>query len=473
LASDTELTLHPDRLFPAEQAQRKVARAIFAEIEHLPLISPHGHLDAGLFVRDEPFRDPAQLLVTSDHYVVRLLHAQGVPLADLGLAAQAEGPSANGREVWRQLCAHWGALAGTPSRLWLEHELFELCDLRQVPSPANAERTYDQLVARLAENDLRPRALYERFGLEVLTTTDSPLDDLSLHQALQDDPTWKGRLLPNFRPDAVVDPGNANFRKNLARLAEISGEDTTTYSGYLAAIHKRREAFRSAGATASDHGVPVATTERLSQREATATYARLSKGEGSPAEVEAFRGHMLDELARMAADDGMVMQLHIGVVRDYDPATAQAFGPDIGQDFPYAVEFTKTLRPLLSRYGNADGFRLVLYTVDETTFSREIGPLVSYFPSLFAGAPWWFLDAPDAMSRAFTALGETAGISKLAGFVDDTRSLFGIGARHDVARRACAAYLARLVCEHRLSEKEATKLAVGYAYDTPKRLFKL
>ncbi len=473
MASGEELALHPDRLFPPEQAQRRVARSIFTEIEHLPVISPHGHLDAGLFVRDQAFEDPAQIFVTQDHYVVRLLHAQGVPLADLGVSAEGGGATANGREIWRILCAHWGALAGTPSRLWLEQELHQLCDLREVPSPASADRTYDQLTARLAGEDLRPRALYERFGLEVLTTTDSPLDDLSLHRALQDDPTWKGRLLPNFRPDAVVAPSNPRFGENLARLAEISGEDTATYSGYLAAIEKRREAFRACGATASDHGVPVSTTERLSEREAASLYARLLKGEGSAAEIESFEGHMLNELARMAADDGMVMQLHVGVVRDYDPAAAQAFGPDIGQDFPYAVEFTKTLRPLLSRYGNAEGFRLVLYTVDETTFSREIGPLVSYFPSLFAGAPWWFLDAPDAMSRAFAALGETAGFYKLAGFVDDTRSLFGIGARHDVARRACAAYLARLVCEHRLSENEAKKLATGYAYDRPKRLFKL
>jgi len=256
-------------------------------------------------------------------------------------------------------------------------------------------------------------------------------------------------------------------------LGEVSGIDTTTYAGYISALESRREFFRRHGATAADHGVPVATTERLEPAQASEVYARLRRGEGSAADIEAFRGHMLDEMARMAADDGMVMQLHTGVVRDYDPAYAAVYGHDIGQDFPYAIEFTKTLRPLLSRYGNARGFRLVLYTVDESTFSREIGPLVSYFPSLFAGAPWWFLDAPDAMARAFAALGETAGIAKLAGFVDDTRSLFGIGARHDVARRVCAGYLARLVVEHRLSLEEATRLAVGYAYQRPKELFKL
>lgn len=473
-----ELSLHPDRLFPAEEKQRSAARAIFSEIEELPVISPHGHLDAGLFVANEPFSNPADLLVTSDHYVVRLLHAQGAPLADLGLvplrgAEGARGERATGREVWRRLCQYWGSLAGTPSRLWLEHQLYELLGLREVPSEENADRTYDLVCEALLDDDLRPRALYDRFGLAVLTTTDSALDKLALHEALDNDPTWKGRLLPNFRPDDVVDPGRPTFRDNLDKLAEISGSDTGSYTGYIQALRQRREAFRERGATATDHGVLVTSTERLGPTEAGAVYKRLREGKGSVGDVESFRGHMLDEMARMATDDGMVMQLHVGVVRDYDPATAATYGPDVGQDFPFAVDFTRTLRPLLSRYGNSDGFRLVLYTVDETTFSREIGPLVSYFPSLFAGAPWWFLDSPDAMSRAFSALGETAGIAKLAGFVDDTRSLFGIGARHDVARRACAAYLARLVTEHRLSQDEAQRLAVGYAYERPKQLFKV
>jgi glucuronate isomerase len=469
----SELSLHPDRLFPSSSEQRELARAIFAEIEKLPIVSPHGHLDAGLFVANEPFADPAQLLVTSDHYVVRLLHAHGVALPDLGIAPLTEGQRASGREVWRKLCAHWRELAGTPSRLWLEHELYDLCDLRSAPSPETADEIYDALSERLHQDDLRPRGLYERFGLDVLTTTDPATDDLSLHEALEKDPTWKGRLLPNFRPDEVVDPAHPRFAANLARLGEVSGVDTGSYAGYIEALESRREFFRQRGATAADHGVPVTTTQRLEPREATALYATLCKGEGTAADTEAFRGHMLDEMARMAADDGMVMQLHTGVVRDYDSYYAETYGPDIGQDFPFAMEFTRTLRPLLSRYGNLETFRLVLYTVDETTFSREIGPLVSYFPSLYAGPPWWFLDAPDAMARAFAALGETAGISKLTGFVDDTRSLFGIGARHDVARRVCAGYLARLVSEHRVSLQEATELAVGYAYQRPKAIFKV
>ncbi len=477
------LSLHPDRLLPAGSEERAVAREILAAMSALPLVSPHGHLDARLFLDDEPFVDPSHLLVTSDHYVVRLLHSQGVALEDLGVArvddARDAGPGtaavteAGGRAIWHLLCRHWGALAGTPSRLWLEHELHELCGVREVPSPETADTTYDTVAASLATDALRPRALFERFGLEVLTTTDSPLDDLAVHDALAADASWKGRILPTFRPDEVVDPGHPRFAANVVRLGEISGIDTSRYAGYVSALESRREAFRVRGATATDHGVAVSSTERIPAHEVEGTFARLVSGDGSAAEAEAFRGHMLDEMARMACDDGLVMQVHVGVVRDYDPVTRARYGTDVGQDFSVATEYTKTLRPLLSRYGDSDALTLVLYTVDETVYSREIGPLVSYFPALRAGAPWWFLDAPDAMQRAFTALGETAGIANMAGFVDDTRSLCGIGARHDVARRVCAGYLARLVCEHRLEIDEALELGAGFAYHRPKAVFKV
>ena len=468
------LELHPDRLLPAGEEQRRVARQLLSAVDPLPLVSPHGHLDANLFLHNEPFADPAELLVTSDHYVVRLLHSQGVSLEALGVGRK-DGTSATiaGRQVWGQLCEHWDALAGTPSRLWLEHELHELFGLREVPSPANADATYQAARDRLATEELLPRSLYRRFGLEVLTTTDSPLCDLRAHEELASDPTWHGRILPTYRPDELVDPCHPGFSANVARLAEITDIETDGYDGYLEALRARREAFARAGATATDHGIPVTTTERLDPAELARVFRRLTHGGGSSAEVEAFRGHMLDEMARMACDDGLVMQLHVGVVRDYVVDTAAAYGSDIGQDFPTRTDYTRTLRPLLSRYGDHPGFKLVVYTVDETTFAREIGPLVSYFPALFAGAPWWFLDAPDSMARAFSALGETAGLAKLAGFVDDTRSLCGIGARHDLARRVLCGYLSRLVCEHRLGIDEATEHATGFAYHRPKALFKV
>ena len=475
----TPLTLNPDRLFPAEPGVRAIARTIYHEISHLPLLSPHGHLDARLFRDNEPFSDPADLLVSSDHYVVRLLHARGLSLDALGTRSRPGAPGdeqdhpLEGREIWRALCTHWEALGGTPSRLWLEHILSDLFELEERPSPETADSSYDHCVAMLQRDELRPRSLYRRFNLEVLTTTDPPAADLAVHDALLGDSSFTGRLLPTFRPDGVVDPNRADFTENLTALEQVTGIDLSDYAGLVRALEQRRDAFRERGATASDHGVEITTTEHLPEADAARLYRAVRAGEANAAQIEAFKGHMVSELARMAVDDGLVMQLHLGVARDYSRSVFERFGQDVGQDFPVNVEYTRTLRPLLSRFGDDPGFRAVLYTIDETLYSREIGPLVSYFPSLYAGAPWWFLDAPDAMARAFAAVGEVAGIANCSGFVDDTRSLCGIGARHDVARRSCAAYLARVVAEHRIGEDEAVALAKGYAYDTPKAVFKL
>lgn len=465
------LTLHPDRLLPADPAVRGLARRLYDGVASLPLLSPHGHLDATAFLADAPITDPGVALVGADHYVVRLLHGLEVPLDEL--LAPPGGAAPSGRALFGHLARHWSALAGTPSRLWLEHVLVEVLGIGTRPSAANADELYDACVARLTAQPLRPRGLVRRFALAVLTTTDGALADLEAHRRVAAEADLGAALLPTLRPDDVADPGAACFSANVARLGEITGCDTEGWPGYLDALRARRVAFAAAGATATDHGVPVTTTERLSPERAGALYRRCVAGEATSAEIVALRGHVLDELAAMAADDGLVMQLHVGVRRDYVRAVRERYGADVGQDFPVASAYTDTLRPLLERYGAAENFRLVLYSLDETTFSREIGPLVSYFPGLFAGAPWWFLDAPDAMGRAFAALGETAGFAKLAGFVDDSRALLSLGARHDVARRVACAYLARLVAEHRMDTDEAEAFARGYAYDRPAAVFRL
>jgi glucuronate isomerase len=462
--------LHPDRLFPAEPALRALARELYGSIAGLPLLSPHGHLDPAVFVDNAPMTGIGQALVGSDHYVVRLLHGMGIPLSEM--LAGPDGPR-DDRSMWHMLAAHWWRLAGTPSRVWLEQVVADVLGMEETPDAENADRLYDACAARLAAAPLRPRDVVAGFGLEVLTTTDSPLVDLGPHRALDADPGFAPRLLPTYRPDLLIDPARPGFAAAIEALGEMTGEATDTYGGYRAALAARRADFAAAGATASDHGVEISTTEHLGDEEARVLFDRVRTGRGDRGEIEAFRGHMMSEMAAMAADDGLVMQLHIGVVRDYRRDIAARYGPDVGQDFPAATEYTRTLRPLLERYGEAAGFRMVLYSVDETVFSREIGPLVSYFPGLYAGAPWWFLDAPDVMTRAFTAFGETAGLTKLAGFVDDSRALLSLGARHDVARRICCGYLARLVGEHRISLAEGERLARGYAYEQPRAVFRL
>lgn len=468
---------HPHRLLPADPQLRRTALDLYEQVVGVPLISPHGHVEAAMLARDEPYPDPVALLVRPDHYVLRLIHAQGVPLSDLGVAPAAGGgevAAAAPREVWRQLCRYWPVFRGTVMRLWLEDELASLFGIDKPLAEESADETYDRIADHLARPELRPRALYRRFNLEVLATTDSPLDDLAAHAALRDDTTWDGRVVPTFRPDALIDPSRTSRWGNLLdNLAAVSGTDTTSYRGYIAALEARRAFFKELGATAADHGHVSAEAVQLSEWEAARLYDRLRLGPHDPEDQAVFSAHMLMEMARMAADDGLVMQIHPGVWRSHDTPALAHFGPDLGADFPAPTSYTAALASLLSRFGAHPNFRAIAFTVDETTFSRELAPMASYYPGLWLGAPWWFLDSPDAMARFWAAITESAGFSKSAGFVDDTRAYCSIPARHDLARRAHCGFLARLVAEHRLTDDDAAELAVDFSYRLPKVAFRL
>ncbi len=466
---------HPHRLLPADPTLREVALDLYGQVAELPLISPHGHVDAAVLADDQPYPGPVELLVRPDHYILRLLHAHGASLAELGFRARGgTEPVAGPREVWRRLCRQWPVFRGTVMRLWLEDELASLFEITEPLSEGTADETFDHIATSLAAAEFRPRALYRRFGLEVLATTDSPLDDLAAHMALRDDPTWEGKIVPTFRPDMLIDPSRTGrWGEQLDRLAEVSGTDTTTYRGYISALESRRAAFKELGATATDHGHLWPDALDLSEREASRIYDRLRLGPHDPGDTAIFSAHMLMEMARMSAEDGLVMQVHPGVCRNHDTAALARYGPDMGSDFPVATGYTGALQRLLDRFGSHPGFRMVVFTVDETVFSRELAPMASYYPGLWLGAPWWFLDSPDAMARFWGAVTESAGFGKAAGFVDDTRAYCSIPARHDLARRAHCAFLARLVAEHRLERQDAADLAMDFAYRLPKAAFRL
>ena len=464
--------LHPDRLLPAEGELRPVARRLYEAVRDLPILSPHGHVDARLLVEDEPFADPTSLLVTPDHYVTRLLHASGVPLADLGVGQGPLSPEA-ARRAWRLLCEHWSVFRGTPVRYWLETELAEVFGVEARLSAGTADQVFDQLVERLARPEFRPRALFDRFRIEVLATTDDPVDDLAAHAALRADPTFAGRVLPTFRPDRYLEVGRPGWVEAVGRLGEVAGVAATTYSGWVRAMEARREYFRAHGAVSADHSHEDVATEPLDAAEAERVYADALAGVAAPAAAVALRRHMLLEMARMSTEDGLTMTLHPGVRRGHHRPTLERFGPDTGHDIPLPGSFTDALRPLLERFGTHPNLRLVLFTLDETTFSRELAPLAGFYPSVYVGAPWWFLDAPDAVRRWRGAVTETAGLAKTSGFVDDTRAFCSIPARHDMARRLDAGYLARLVAEHRLDEDEAVEAVVDLVSGRPREAFGL
>lgn len=462
----TALHVHPDRLLPADPQTRDIARRLLTEVESLPLVSPHGHVDPAIIADDTPFPDPAALFVTPDHYVTRMLHADGIPLQQLGVGDEPDALPA--REIWRALCTRWHLFRGTPSRYWLEHELVDLFGVTEAPSAESADAIFDQVSDCLAQPDFRPRALYKRFGIEVLATTDDPASDLAHHQLLVADESWDGRVVPTFRPDAYLDPGRPDWADQIARLG-----DPSSYQAYIDALEGRRAYFVANGATATDHGHFDAGTAPLAVADADRIFAAARKGAATAAECTAFRQHMLGEMARMSCDDGLVMQLHPGVLRNHHTATYERFGPDTGHDIPVATELSQSLRPLLERFGTHPNFWLVLFTVDEDIFSREIAPLAGFYPSVYVGAPWWFLDTPDAMRRFREAVTDTAGFYRTAGFVDDTRAFCSIPTRHDAARRIDVGFLARLVVEHRVCEEEAAETARDLAYALPKKVFRL
>lgn len=466
----------PDLLLPAEPSQRAIARELYALVKNQPLISPHGHVDPAILAEDTPFPDPARLIIVPDHYLTRLLLSQSVPPSDLGVATvDGEPVETDGRTIWRRFADHWYLFRGTPSRIWLEETFRNVFGVTTPLGPATADEVYDAIAAKLAEPAFRPRALFERFNIEVLATTESPLDDLSRHAKLAAD-GWGGpggRVITTFRPDNVVDMEFDGWARNVARLGELTGEDTGRYAGYLAALRRRREAFIAAGATSSDHGHPTAATLALSEAEAATLYERGLAGTATAADAEAFRAHMLVEFARMSIEDGLVMQLHPGSVRNHNRWLYAKHGRDVGGDIPQATEYVHALAPLLEAYGNDPRLRVVVYTLDEYTFTRELAPLAGGYAALYLGAPWWFLDAPESLRRFREAVTETAGFYNTAGFVDDTRAFCSIPVRHDVARRIDAGFLARLVAEHRLPLDEAAETIVDLAYHLPKRVFKL
>jgi glucuronate isomerase len=461
--------LHDDRLFPADPATRSIARQLYASVRELPILSPHGHTQAAWFAKNQAFPDPAKLFIQPDHYVHRMLYSQGVSLDALEIDVEH---ISDPRKVWRIFAEHYYLFRGTPTRLWLDFAFQELFGLENRLTARTADLYFDTISSKLQTPEFLPRSLFERFHIEVLATTDSPLDSLADHIAIRES-GWSGRVLPTFRPDSVVDPEFAGFAENIAKLGEQTDEDTSTWQGYLAALRQERERFRSLGCTATDHGHPTANTANLSSGASAALFAKVSTGRASLEEEELFRAQMLTEMARMSLDDSLVMQIHPGSVRNHNLELFRKFGRDMGADIPAPTNYVEALRPLLDLFGKETDLTIILFTLDESTYSRELAPLAGHYPCLRLGPPWWFNDSPEGMMRFRESVIETAGFYNTVGFNDDTRAFLSIPARHDVARRVDCSFLARLVVEHRLNEDEAFEIAQDLTSNLARRAYKL
>jgi glucuronate isomerase len=474
--------LPADRFLPPDPARRVVARELYTAIAELPIISPHGHVDPRLLAdEDATFGTPAELFVIPDHYVFRMLHSQGIALESLGIRPRdaSAGESAAGlavetdhRRIWQALADHLHLFRGTPSGIWLAHALYEVFGVREPLGSANAQAIYDELSDKLARPEYRPRALFERSRIETLCTTDDAADPLAHHAAIRAS-GWAGDVRPTFRPDGVVNLLAPGWRDKLDALSSAVGSEVGTAAGLVSALEERRGFFRSMGAAATDHGVESAFTAPLAPTEAEAIFGRALRGAATADDARAFTGHMLIELARMSAEDGLVMQLHIGSYRNHDRAVYERFGPDMGADIPVAAEFTHNLRPLLARFGDDPRFRLIVFTLDESCYARELAPLAGYYPALRLGPPWWFHDSLNGIARYLDQVVETAGLYNTAGFNDDTRAFASIPARHDVWRRAAASWLAGLVVRGQADEASVREMAHEMAYSLAKRAYRL
>jgi glucuronate isomerase len=471
------LELHPDRFLGSQENSVAIARRLYAETQKLPIISPHGHTDPSWFAENKPFENPSELLLTPDHYIFRLLYSQGVSLQELGI----RGIGAEGSDqtdvtdpiaAWRLFAKHYHMFLGTPSRIWLDHVFSTVFGLNKVLNEITADYYYFHILSALQTPTFLPRALLDRFKIETIATTEGALDSLSSHRKLHEDGLGQ-RVITTFRPDDVVDPDREDFDKNLEQLAELTGEDTNSWQGYLAALQQRREYFAKLGATATDHGHPSALTADLDKQQCQQLLDKCSQGSADAQEHELFRAQMLTEMAAMSIEDGLVMQLHPGSFRNHNSALFKTFGRDKGADIPLAIEYVRALKPLLDKFGNSNSLSLILFTLDESTYARELAPLAGHYPAVKLGPAWWFHDSPEGMLRYRQQVTETAGFYNTVGFNDDTRALLSIPARHDLARRIDAQFLAEWVAQHRLQEDQALDIAVDLAYQIPKQAYRL
>ncbi len=465
--------LDPDRLFSPEPRERAIARELYEGLARVPILSPHGHCEPVWFAEDPAFPNPAELLIVPDHYIYRMLYSKGVDLDALGIPrADGSRPDTDPREIWQTFADHWHLFLGTPTRLWFDHVLVEVLGIEEPLASENAQAVYDRVDAVLREPGFRPRALYERFNVEALATTDAATDRLPHHRALKDDP-WPGRILPTFRPDAVTDPSHPAFEAGIARLAEQAGNDLSSFAAYLDALRERRAFFISLGATATDHGTETPMTLDLDAASVERLYQGALKGLLMADEAAAFQAHMLTEMARMSLDDGLVMQLHAGSMRNHNGALFLSHGFNVGADIPRAANYVDGLKVLLDAVGNDPRMTLIVFCLDETVYARELAPLAGHYPALLLGPPWWFHDSPEGMLRFRRQVTETAGFFNTAGFNDDTRAFLSIPARHDVARRMDCRYLAELVADSRLGMDDARMLAHECAYGLARRAYRL
>jgi glucuronate isomerase len=465
--------LHPDRFFDPDPTIRKHAREIYQTVKDLPIISPHGHMDPRIFSENKPFPNPTELFLLPDHYVYRMFYSQGIKMESLGIPPiDGSEVEKDPKKIWQLFGQNYWLLNGTPSGVWLDYEFHIVFGIQEKINGDNALKIYEELTEKIQSPEFLPQALYKQFRIEALSTTNAATDTLENHRKIKES-DWDGKIVPCFRPDEVTDLMYKDWQKNICLLGERVGEELTTFSKFIAALENRRKHFIAMGATSSDHGVFSAYTHELSASEAEAIFQKGLKGTSTPDDARLFTAHMLMEMARMSTQDGIVMQIHPGSYRNHNPIIFEKWGPNTGCDIPMHADFTFNLKELLNKYGNNPDLTVIVFTLDEASYSRELAPLAGHYPAMKLGPAWWFHDSIQGMTRYRQMVTETAGFYNTVGFNDDTRAFISIPARHDLARRVDSNFLGELVARHIVSQNEALVIAKDLAYDLVKKAYKL
>lgn len=461
------------RFFDPDEVVRKTAYELYKKVKDLPIISPHGHVEAKLLADNEPFPDPTELIIIPDHYIYRMLYSQGIPLESLGVpTVDGSAVEKDHRKIWQIFGDNFHLFAGTPTGVWLMHELVEVFGIESKLNSKNALSIYDKMVKKLKTKEFLPRTLFEKFNIEVLTTTNTPSDPLTYHAKLKES-GWKKRVIPCFRPDAAVNITSKKWKDEIDAIAKVSGIEIHDYKSYIKALESRREYFKKFGAVSTDQGVESPYAHRLSEIEADTIFQRALKGESTEKDAAAFTANMLMEMARMSVEDGLVMQIHAGALRNHNKKVFDKFGLDKGGDIPIRSEYTINMQEFLNEFGNDRNFTVVLFTLDETVYSRELAPIAGHYPAVKVGASWWFHDSIQGMTRYRQNITETAGIYNTVGFTDDTRAFLSIPARHDLARRMDSNFLAGMVARKIIDMEDARSMSRAMAYDLAKKTYKL
>jgi glucuronate isomerase len=468
-----EYKLHEDRFFSPDREVKKYAREIYNNIKSMPIVSPHGHVDPAIFSENKPFPNPTKLFLTPDHYLYRMLYSQGIAMEALGI------PDVNGnveetdpKKIWKLFAENYYLFNGTPSGVWLDYEFHIVFGITEKLDGKNALKIYDQLNEKINSPEFLPRTLFEKFNVEVLSTTDAASDGLEHHKKIKKS-GWKGKIIPCFRPDAVTDLSNPNWKQNLKLLEKSVGFKITSYKSFIKALEKRREFFKTMGTVSTDHGVFSPYTHELSNKKVESIFKSALKKQSTDEDAWLFTAHMLMEMARMSIEDGLVMQIHPGAYRNHNQIIYEKFGLDKGCDIPMQTDYTFNLKELLNKYGNDTRLTVIVFTMDETSYSRELAPLAGHYPAMKLGPAWWFHDSIEGMTRYREMVTETAGFYNTVGFNDDTRAFVSIPARHDVARRVDSNFLAGLVAKHIISFDEALVIAKELTYNLVKKAYKL